>query len=98
MKAFGQFLTNHPDKQIAIIWDNAAFHRGREIRAALAKGQLLERVHLIPMPPYAPDHNPIEHVWNTAKQAVANIQRGSFEQTKKAFTDYIAARQFKYAL
>jgi transposase len=98
LKAFAQFLGAHPDKQIAIIWDNAAFHKGKEIRAALAKGRLLERVHLIPMPPYAPDHNPIEHVWNTAKQAVANIQRSSFEQTKKAFTDYIATRQFKYGL
>ncbi|HEY6736897.1 MAG TPA: transposase, partial [Candidatus Saccharimonadia bacterium] len=48
------------------------------------------------MPPYAPDHNPIEHVWNTAKQAVANVQRHSFEQTKTAFTGYIAGRRFKY--
>jgi transposase len=98
LKAFGQFLKAHPDKQIAIIWDNAAFHKGKDIRAALAKGHLLERVHLIAMPPYAPDYNPIEHVWNTAKQAVSNIQHGSFEQTKTAFADYIAARQFKYGL
>jgi len=98
LKAFKLFLKNHPDKRIAIIWDNAAFHKGKEIRAALAKGQLLERVHLIPMPPYAPDHNPIEHVWNTAKQAVANLQRQTFEDTKKAFASYIAGRLFKYGL
>lgn len=96
--AFRRFLQAHPDKRIAIIWDNAAFHKGQKIRAALGKGQLLERVHLIPMPPYAPDHNPIEHVWNTAKQAVANIQRQTFEQTKTAFADYITDRPFKYAL
>jgi transposase len=98
LKAFEQFLENHPGKRIAIIWDNAAFHKGQKIRAALAKGQLLERVHLIPMPPYAPDHNPIEHVWNTTKQAVANIQHYTFEDTKSAFTSYIAARRFRYAL
>ena len=98
LQAFGPFLQNHPDKRIAIIWDNAAFHKGAKIRAALAKGQLLERVHLISMPPYAPDHNPIEHVWNAAKQAVANIQRYTFEDTKKAFADYIVGRQFQYAL
>ncbi|HVQ43572.1 MAG TPA: IS630 family transposase [Candidatus Saccharimonadia bacterium] len=98
LKAFELFLKNHPDKKIAIIWDNAAFHKGRAIRTALAKGQLLERVHLIPMPPYAPDNNPIEHVWNTTKQAVANIQRSTFEDTKKAFTGYIAGRLFKYGL
>jgi transposase len=98
LKAFREFLKNHPGKQIAVVWDNAAFHKGKEIQAALTKGQLLERVHLIPMPPYAPDHNPIEHVWNTAKQAVANIQHHTFEQTKSAFTSYIAGRRFKYAL
>lgn len=98
LAAFGQFLKQHPDKQIAIIWDNAAFHKGKLIRAALAKGQLLERVHLIPMPPYAPDHNPIEHVWNTAKQAISNIQHRSFEQTKNAFVSSIAGRRFKYGL
>jgi transposase len=98
LKAFEQFLAAHPGKNIAIVWDNAAFHKGREIRAALAKGRLLERVHLVPMPPYAPDHNPIEHVWNTAKQAVANIQHRTFEQTKTAFASYVAGRKFKYAL
>jgi transposase len=98
LKTFRRFLTAHPDKRIAIVWDNAAFHQGVKIRAALTKGQLLERVHLIPMPPYAPDHNPIEHVWNTAKLAVANIQHQTFEQTKTAFTSYIAGRRFKYAL
>lgn len=98
LQAFELFLKAHPNKRIAIIWDNAAFHKGQKIRAALAKDQLLERVHLIPMPPYAPDHNPIEHVWNTAKQAVANIQHYSFEQTKTAFTHHIAGRLFRYAI
>jgi len=98
LKAFKQFLALHPNKRIAIIWDNAAFHKGQKIRAALTRGQLLERVHLIPMPPYAPDHNPIEHVWNTAKQAVSNIQHRTFEQTKRAFTGYISGRRFNYGL
>ncbi len=68
LKAFEQFLTLYPDKRIAIIWDNAAFHKSKEIREQLRKNGILEKVHLIPMPPYAPDENPIEHVWNTAKQ------------------------------
>lgn len=98
LDAFKRFLRVHPDKHIAIIWDNAAFHKGAKIRQALGEGGLLERVHLIPMPPYAPDHNPIEHVWNTAKQAVANIQHYTFEQTKTAFTSYVAGRLFTYAI
>lgn len=97
LKAMEQFLKEYPDKKICIIWDNAAFHRSKAIREALAKDGVLERVHLIAMPPYAPDNNPIEHVWNTAKQAVANIQQETFEATKQAFGDFVASRLFRYA-
>jgi transposase len=49
------------------------------------------------MPPYAPDNNPIEHVWNTTKQVVANIQQNTFQETKEAFSDFVAKRQFRYS-
>lgn len=91
-----RFLDDHPEKRIAIIWDNAAFHKGQKIRDALGSGNLLEQVHLIALPPYAPDHNPIERVWNAAKGQIANIQRESFVATKDAFTNYIKSRQFVY--
>lgn len=97
LKACEQFLSNHPDKKICIVWDNAPFHKSREIREQLKSGGLLERVHLIAMPPYAPDNNPIEHVWNTTKQHIANIQHETFEQTKQAFSDFVASRPFQYS-
>jgi len=96
--ALEQFLAGHPDKLVCIIWDNAPFHRGKEIRAALAKRKTLERVHLIALPPYAPDTNPIEQVWNTAKQTVSNIQHETFADTKQAFSDFVASRLFRYAI
>jgi transposase len=49
------------------------------------------------MPPYAPDENPIEHVWNTAKQKVANIQHETFNETKLAFANLITSQKFKYS-
>jgi transposase len=97
LKACKQFLARHPGKRIAVVWDNAPFHKSKEIKEQLTKGGLLERVHLIAMPPYAPDNNPIEHVWNTAKQQVANIQHETFEQTKQAFMDFVSIRPFEYA-
>ena len=97
LKAFMPFLKAYPDKHICIIWDNAAFHKSSAIREQLKRGGILERVHLIAMPPYAPDENPIEHVWNTAKQAVANIQRDTFADTKQAFSDFVASRPFRYS-
>lgn len=92
-----QFLREYRDKKICIIWDNAPFHRSIKLREQLKTGGLLERVHLIAMPPYAPDENPIEHVWNTAKSAVANIQHDTFEETKQAFSDFVATRSFAYS-
>jgi len=97
LEAFKHFLQNHPDKKLCVVWDNAPFHKSREIREQLKKGGLLERVHLIAMPPYAPDNNPIEHVWNTTKQAIANIQHETFEQTRQAFSDFVASRPFQYS-
>lgn len=97
LKACERFLTRHPSKKICLVWDNAPFHKSKEIREQLRKGKLLERVHLLAMPPYAPDNNPIEHVWNTAKQAVANIQHETFEQTKQAFMDFVTIRPFDYS-
>ncbi len=94
--AMEQFLNVYPDKKICIIWDNAPFHKSLKIREQLKAGGIMERVHLIAMPPYAPDNNPIEHVWNTAKQAVANIQQDTFEATKRAFSNFVTERPFRY--
>jgi hypothetical protein len=51
LKIFPDFLQTYPDKKICIIWDNVGFHKGQVIRKALQTGGLLERVHLMPLPP-----------------------------------------------
>ncbi len=98
IRAFEVFLAEYPDKKICIVWDNASFHKGKEIKKALKTGNILDRVHLIPMPPYAPDHNPIEHVWNDAKGSIANIQRETLSETKAAFVNHINGRKFTYQI
>lgn len=96
LKVLKQFLADNPNKKICIVWDNAPFHRSKKIKEALGPGNLLERVHLIWMPPYAPDHNPVEHVWGATKQSISNIQHDTFQETKQAFSDYVASRKFSY--
>jgi transposase len=98
LKAFPLFLSAYPDKRLCIVWDGAGFHKGKDIKDALRKGGLLERVHLILMPPYAPDYNPIEHVWNEAKKHGANKQRENLEATKVYFRHYIEHRKFEYQI
>jgi transposase len=98
IEALKQFKTAYPDKKICIIWDNAKFHKGKLIRQELSKGRSLENFHLINLPPYAPDKNPIERVWNDAKGAIANIQHDTFAETKAAFIGRIDGRKFQYEM
>ncbi len=98
LKVFETFLAQFPDKKVCIIWDNARFHKGKQIQQALKTGQLLERVHLINLAPYAPDTNPIEHVWKTTKEKLANHQFPTFEDTKQAFKNLISSQTFNYSI
>jgi|SRR5579872_3066793 len=98
LKALAQFLQAYPDKKICIIWDNARFHKGKLMQEALKRNGLLARVHLIALPPYAPDYNPIEHVWNTTKAKLANHQYEVFEKTKEAFKSLVLSQTFQYKI
>ena len=98
LKAFDEFLKKHPKKKLCVVWDNAPFHKGKEIKKALGKGGPLEHVHLVAMPPYAPDENPIEHVWKDAKGAIANVQHDTLSKVVELFEDRIRKRKFKYQM
>jgi transposase len=98
VKATTKFLKLYPGKKIVIIWDNAAHHKGHLFQKALSKGHPLEGVHLISFPPYAPDKNPIEHVWEYAKDRLANRQEVDFEITKKNFMKLINNQIFNYQM
>lgn len=88
----------YPNKRICIIWDNVSFHKGKILREKLKTGQSLERVHLINFPPYAPDVNPQEAVWNITKKYIANKQFKSFALTKRSFKHYISTKIFNYTI
>lgn len=89
-KLVGKF----PNKRICIIWDNAKFHHGKKIKKKLST--TLRYVHLINLPPYAPDYNPQEHVWKYGKEKLANNQRESFEETVQAFESIVMSRNYPY--
>lgn len=98
IRATSEFLKLYPNKKICIIWDNATCHKGILMRQALSKGGLLQRVHLVNLPPYAPDYNPIEHVWNTIKDKLSNIQQKTFEETKQKFMKLTNNQIFPYQI
>lgn len=98
IKALTVHLKRYPDKRVCLIWDNARCHKGKLLRQELQKGKSLELIHLINLPPYAPEMNPIEHVWGWGKEEIANVQFKDFEKTKEAFEAVISSRTFHYQI
>ena len=94
--AMARLVRETENEKIAVVLDNAGFHHAKAVTELYEPGQELERIKPIYLPPCAPDHNPTEHVWNTAKAHIANIQHDTPEQTWTAFTSYITSRTFDY--
>ena len=78
--------------KIAVVLDDARFHHAKALTGLYEPGRLLERIMPIHLPPYAPDHNPVEHVWNAAKNNIANIQREPPEETLGASAPHVTGR------
>jgi transposase len=73
-KAFLLFLTQlnqrTPDKQIAIILDNASIHRSKKIKEYL---QRHKNIHLSHLPPYSPEYKPVKIFWRWIKPKVYGV-------------------------
>jgi transposase len=52
--------------RLLLIWDNSPIHRRVEVMEFLA--EVGPAIHLEPLPPYAPDLNPVEWLWKHLKQ------------------------------
>lgn len=98
IEALVAYAKEQPNKRICLIWDNVSFHKGALLRKELATGGRLAQYHLINFPPYAPDTNPTEKIWNWGKQQLANKQFQDFSATKQQFVQAVTGRAFKYGL
>lgn len=60
-----EFLTQvsqaHPSDFIVMVLDGASSHKAKELL-------LPENIRLLPLPPYAPELNPQEHVWDELRE------------------------------
>lgn len=57
-------------QDIMLVWDNASWHKSKEVREWLSKTK--HKIHLLAFPPYAPDLNPQEHVWKAGRSQVTH--------------------------
>ena len=83
-------------EKIAVVLDNARFHHVKALTALYEPGRLLERITPIHLPPYAPDHNPVEHVRNTAKNNTTTIQHETPEEILGASASHVTDRTVDY--
>lgn len=75
---------NFDKRIIHVIWDNASYHRGPDVRAFLERPDC--RINLIALPPYCPHLNPIERLWKVMHQHVTHNQ---YYPTQKQFAEAI---------
>ena len=75
---------NQDKRIIHVIWDNAAYQKGPDVRAFLSRKNC--RIHLIQLPPYCPHLNPIERLWAVMHQHVTHNRA---YPTQKLFTEAI---------
>ncbi len=57
----GQVSRAHPDEFIVMIVDGASSHKAKDLAVP-------ENIRLVPLPPYAPELNPQEHVWDEIRE------------------------------
>jgi transposase len=51
----------HPQDDILMVLDGAGWHRAKDLR-------IPENMRLLPLPPYSPELNPVEHLWEEIRE------------------------------
>lgn len=56
-----EISSRHPDEKILMVMDCAGWHRAKSLKVPL-------NVRLCFLPPYSPELNPVEHIWDELKE------------------------------
>ena len=56
-----EVASRHPDRRIVMVLDGAGWHRGQALTVP-------PNMRLLPLPPYAPELNPVEHLWDELRE------------------------------
>ena len=76
-----QIAASDPYAEHVIIWDGAGFHHRPE------DPRLPKNLHLLPLPPYSPELNPIERLWDIAKDQICNRVFETLDAMEEKLTD-----------
>jgi transposase len=67
-------LRHHPSRHVIVVMDQAKPHTSQKTKAFIASH---ERLHVFYLPPYSPDWNPDEKVWNHLKNHELKAHRAT---------------------
>lgn len=68
-----------------LIMDNAAFHKSPKTRALIEDA----RCHLLFLPTYSPDLNPIENCWHKVKATLRPLLQNGYENFQNLIGDVV---------
>jgi hypothetical protein len=81
----GLFLSHlaasDPEAEHIVIWDQAGFHPKPELHV------VPDRVHLVSLPPYSPELNPVEAIGDIIKDRIGNVLWNRFVDLEQAISE-----------
>lgn len=81
----GEVARRHPNEYVLMFMDQAGWHRCGELLVP-------ERIGLSWLPPYSPECNPSEHIWEEIREKwFGNTVFQSLEEVESTLTDALAA-------
>ena len=69
------------DAEHIVVWDGAGFHQRPDDL------ELPERIHLVQLPAYSPELNPIERLWDVVKDQICNTIYKTLDEIEIAITE-----------
>ena len=79
-----QFKKHYPNEQHAVVWDGAGFHPHHSEHPNVPEG-----VHIVTLPLYSPELNPIEKLWDLLQDQTANKLWRSIERLEQAVANHL---------
>jgi len=70
-----------PEAEHIVIWDQAGFHPKPETHT------VPDRVHLVALPPYSPELNPVEAIGDVIKDRIGNVLWDRFADLEQALSE-----------
>ena len=75
----------HAKEQIVMVLDGAGWHRAADLR-------IPSNVQLLPLPPYSPQLNPMEHIWDEIREKwFPNLVFNSLEAVEDRLVESVLA-------